>query len=210
MGLYLIVNAGYFFALTPEEIASVPANSSVATAAVGKFFGPMSSRFIAAAILVSVVGMVQIASMRLARAVFAMSRDGMFFRQLGEVSSKTRVPVMALIAQGVWAMSIIFFRSYDTLTDYQTFVLTIFFGLTAAAIFVMRRKAPDAHRPYRTLGYPVVPMLYLAIIVWLLIHTVVTSPVRSMIGIALVALGLPIYWYRARRGEIDPESFEAT
>ena len=208
--LYVFVNAGYFAVLTPSEVASVPVNSSVATSVVAKFLGPAASKVIAAAILVSVLGMVQIASMRLARSLFAMSRDGMFFRSLGDVSRTTRVPVKAIIIQGLWAMVIVFFGSYDTLSDYQNFVLWIFFGLAGASLFVLRRKMPDAERPYRTLGYPVVPALFLLVTVWLLVNTLLTSPIRSVIGIALVAVGLPIYWYRERRGEIAPSPPRAT
>ena len=204
--LYLFVNAGYFAVLTPLEVASVSTNSSVATAAVAKFIGPISSKVIAAAILISVLGLLQVASMRLARSLFAMSRDGMFFPSLGEVSPTTRVPVKAILVQGLWAMVIVFFGSYDTLSDYQNFVLSIFFGLAGASVFVLRRKMPDAERPYRTLGYPVVPVLFLLVTAWLIVNTIVTSPVRSLTGIALIAAGLPIYWYRERRGEITSEA----
>jgi APA family basic amino acid/polyamine antiporter len=209
IALYLFVNAAYFSILTPVEVASVPTNSSVATAVVAKFLGPLSSKFIAAAILLSVLGMVQIASMRLARSVYAMSRDGLFLDPLGEVSPKTHVPVRAIVVQGLWAMVIIFFGSYDTLTDYQNFVLWIFFGLAGASILVLRRKMPQLERPYRTLGYPLVPILFLAVTAWLLVNTMLTNPTRSLIGIGLIALGLPIYWYRRRRIDGDASGVRA-
>lgn len=199
IALYLFVNTAYFYVLTPGEIASVGATSSVATGVAAKFLGLLSSKIIAAALIVSVLGTLQISSMRLARSVYAMSRDGLFFRALGEVSPKTRVPVKAIIAQTVWGMTIVFFGSYDTLTDYQNFVLWIFFGLAGASIFVFRRRMPNAERPYRTFGYPVVPALFLMVTAWLLVNTLLTSPIRSIIGLILIALGLPFYWYRRKR-----------
>ena len=199
MVLYLFVNAAYFLILTPEEIASVPLSSSVATAVVEKFYGPLSSRIMAATILVSIVGFMQISSMKIARSVFAMSRDGLLLRPLGEVSPRTRVPSRVVVIQSVWAMTLVFFGSYDTLVDYQNFIESIFFGMMAAAVFVLRRKRPNAERPYRTLGYPVVPALFLLVMAWIFISTLISNPLRSLTGIGLLALGLPIYWYRHRQ-----------
>ena len=199
IALYLFVNTAYFYVLEPAEIASVPTNSSVAIGVAAKFLGSLSSKIIAAALIVSVLGTLQIGSMRLARSVYAMSRDGLFFRALGKVSPNTRVPVKAVIAQAIWGMTLVFFGSYDTLTDYQNFVLWIFFGLAGASIFVFRRKMPNAERPYRTFGYPFVPALFLVVTAWLLVNTLLTSPIRSIIGLVLIALGLPFYWYRQRR-----------
>jgi basic amino acid/polyamine antiporter, APA family len=203
IALYLFVNVAYFYVLTPAEIASVATNSSVATGMTAKFLGEFASKIMAAALIVSVLGTLQIGSMRLARSVFAMSRDGLFFRALGEVSTKTRVPAKAVIAQAIWGMIIVFFGSYDTLSDYQNFVLWIFFGLAGASIFVFRRKMPNAERPYRTLGYPFVPILFLMVTAWLLVNTLLTSPIRSITGLVLIAAGLPFYWYRQKQNYLE-------
>lgn len=207
IALYIFVNAAYFYVLTPAEIASVSTNSSVASGVAAKFLGLLGSKIIAAALLVSTLGTLQINNMWMARSLFAMSRDGLFFRALGEVSPKTRVPVKAVVTQAFWAMVLVFFGSYDTLTDYYIFALWIFYGFAVASVFVFRHKLPHAERPYRTFGYPYVPILFLMVTAWLLLSTLLTSPIRSIIGLVLIALGLPFYWYRRKRNYVEPVNY---
>ena len=99
--------------------------------------------------------------------------------------------------------------SYDTLTDYVIFVNWLFFALVIVSIFFVRRRVPQADGAYRAWGYPVVPLLFLATTAWLLISTLTTSPVRSLIGLALVALGLPVYYFMARPNQREPQVTEA-
>ena len=99
----------------------------------------------------------------------------------------------------MWACVLALSGSFDTLTDYAVFAFAIFYGLSAASVFVLRRTRPAATRPYRTWGYPVVPAVFLLGIVWLVVNTAVTAPVQSAIGIGLMLLGLPVYGYFARR-----------
>jgi basic amino acid/polyamine antiporter, APA family len=196
IGLYVFINVAYFYVLTPTEIADLSANSSVATATAAKFLGVLASKLMAAALLVSTLGTLQIASMAISRSIFAMSRDGLLVRPLGEVSERTRVPVNAVVAQAAWAMIFVFFGTYDTLTDYYVFAMWIFFALTVASLFVFRRKKPEVERPYRTFGYPIVPALFLLVAGWMLANYVLTKPTHAILALALIALGLPIYWYR--------------
>jgi APA family basic amino acid/polyamine antiporter len=114
---------------------------------------------------------------------------------MGEVSKSSRVPVWAIIFQGVWASVLALSGTFDQITTYTIFALWLFFGVTASSVFVLRRKMPDAERPYRTLGYPVVPFLFILVAAWLIINTILTSPVESAAGLALIALGLPVYFY---------------
>jgi APA family basic amino acid/polyamine antiporter len=109
------------------------------------------------------------------------------------------VPVRALLLQGAWAIVLAMSGSYDTLTDYVIFGSWIFYGLTASSVFVFRRRLPEAERPYRTWGYPVVPVLFLVATGFLLVNTLGTAPVQSLIGLALIALGLPVYALLRRR-----------
>lgn len=203
IALYLFVNAAYFYVLTPDEIANVSTNSSVATETAAKFLGLFASKLMAAALLVSTLGTLQINNMMLSRSLFAMSRDGFFFRALGGVSEKTRVPVKAVVVQALWAMILVFFGSYDTLSDYYIFGLWIFYGLAGASVFVLRRKMPGAERPYRTFGYPFVPIFFLIGTAWVLVNTLLTKPTQSIIGLVLIALGLPFYWYRQKRNYVE-------
>jgi len=119
------------------------------------------------------------------------------------VSPHTHVPVNALIAQAVWASVLALSGSYDTLTDALIFAAWILYGMTTASVLVFRRRMPDAPRSYRTWGYPVVPALFLLVTAWLLINTLWTNPVQNIVGLLVIALGLPIFWYY--RAKLRPE-----
>lgn len=196
--LYVFVNTTYFYVLTPTEVANVPAASSVAAVVAQRFLGPVAVSLIAAAMLTSTFGALHISTMANSRVPYAMARDGLFPQSLARVSDRTSVPVRALIAQGFWAGILALSGSYDTLTDYVIFANWIFFGLVIASVFIIRRRVPEVERVYRAWGYPLVPVLFLVTTAWLLITTLFTSPVRSLIGIALVMLGLPVYYYQSR------------
>jgi APA family basic amino acid/polyamine antiporter len=196
--LYIFVNLAYFYVLTPTEIASVPAASSVATEVVKKFLGPLAVSLIAAALLMSTFGTLHSSILTGARVPYAMSRDRLFFQNLARLSPRTRVPVGALVVQAIWACALALSGSYDALTDYVIFASWIFYGLVTASVFIFRRRMPDAVRPYRTWGYPVVPALFLLVTAALLISTIQAAPSRTLTGLGLIALGLPVYWYWAR------------
>lgn len=193
MVLYLLVNASYFFAMTPSEVASVPATSAVATEVVGRFLGRLAAAVMAAGMLLSTLGSLYNGILTGARIPFAMARDGRFFAVLGRVSRRTRVPVRALAAQCAWVCVLVLSGSFDALTDYAMFAAWIFYGLAASSVFVFRKRLPDTPRAFRTPGYPLVPALFLVVTVLLLANTVVTSPVGSLIGLGLIALGVPLY-----------------
>jgi len=198
-GLYVFVNAAYYFVLTPHEVASVAAAAPVATVVATRVLGPSATNVMTAMLAVSVVTALQIVAMVGARIPYAMAGDGLFFRGLSRLSPRTRVPVRALIAQAVWASVLVLSGSFDTLTDYALFAVLIFMALATASVFVFRRTLPDQPRPYRTWGYPVVPMLFLLTSAWLIVNTLQTAPRQALSGLALMALGLPFYAYWASR-----------
>ncbi|HEX3279649.1 MAG TPA: amino acid permease [Pyrinomonadaceae bacterium] len=227
MALYLLANVAYFYALSPTEIASISTKSSVATEVAKQFLGPLAISFIAAALLSSTFGTLHTSILTGARVPYAMARDGLFMRSLSRVSPRTHVPTGALIVQAIWAciLVIAFSSSFDTLTDYAIFGLWIFYGLVTAAVFILRRKMPEADRPYRAWGYPVVPVLFLLATALILGTTLVAAradfggAVTQMLhgqfwsgllvllrnppiaGIGLIALGLPVYWLWERRAK---------
>ncbi len=123
---------------------------------------------------------------------------GFFFQNLARLSPRTQVPVGALVVQAIWAGTLALSGSYDALTDYVIFASWIFYGLVTASVFIFRHRMPDAVRPYRTWGYPVVPALFLLVTAALLISTIQAAPARTLTGLGLIALGLPVYWYWAR------------
>ena len=197
--LYLFANVAYFYVLTPAAVAGVPVSSSVATEVVASFQGPRAGGFMAAALAMCVFGSLQVVSLVSARIPYAMAQDGLFFKSLGRLSPRTRVPIRALLAQAAWSIVLVFSGSYDTITDYAIFAVLIFVALATASVFLFRRRMPDAPRPYRTLGYPVVPILFLLAASWLVINTLLTTPDRALAGVGLMLLGLPFYWYWSRQ-----------
>ena len=197
--LYLFVNTAYFFALTPLEVADVPASSSVATEVLKRFLGPLAVSMTAVALMVSSFGALHASVLANSRIPFAMARDGLFFRSLARLSPRSNVPARAILAQSGWASVLALSGSYDTLTDSVIFASWLFYGLVTASLFVFRRTMPDTPRPYRAWGYPVVPLIFVFVTAALLINTFVASPREALRGAALLAAGLPLYWYWARR-----------
>ena len=196
--LYVFVNVAYFYVLDPTAIAGILKTSSVAREVALTFLGPVAVSLIAVALFASSVGTLHTSVLTGARVPYAMASDRLFFQNLARLSKRTRVPVGALVVQGVWASILALSGSFDTLTDYVIFGSWIFYGLTTSAVFVFRRTMPDAERPYRAWGYPVVPVLFLLVTAGLLVYTLIATPKQALIGIGLISLGLPVYWYWSR------------
>lgn len=196
--LYVFLNLVYFYILPPAEIASVSADSSVATTAAGKFLGDAGAKVIAAALAVSSFGALHAGILTNARLPYAMARDALFFRSYARLSPRARVPIKALLMQAQWTSVLAVAASLTSITDYVMFATWIFFGLGVASVFVLRRKMPDAERPFRTWGYPVVPAFFVTGAGLLLVNTLVTQPRQSLISLGLLALGLPVYWFWSR------------
>jgi len=199
MALYLFVNLSYFHVLTPTEIASVPASSSVAAEVVRRLLGAVAVTLMAAAMMTSSFGALHASILATARIPYALAKDGLIVKSLARVSPRTHVPIRALVVQCFWACVVALSGEYDTLTDYAIFALTLFYALVAGSIFIYRRREPDTERPYRTWGYPVVPILFIIVSVALLIQTVINTPRQSAIGLGLILLGVPVYWLLDRR-----------
>ncbi len=206
--LYVFVQIAYFYVLDPTAIASVPKDSSVAKEVVSRFFGGdiqsvavgFAVALFTVGLMLSSIGTLHTSILTGARVPYAMAQDGLMFEAMGRLSEGTRVPVIALVVQGFWACLLALSGSFDTLTDYVIFGSWIFYALATSTVFVFRRKYPDAIRPYRAFGYPVVPILFLLVAGWLLVTTMISSPTQSFAGIFLIALGLPVYYYLTRRG----------
>jgi APA family basic amino acid/polyamine antiporter len=200
--LYVFANSAYFYALSPSQVASVPANSSVATAVLQRFLGPIAVSLTAVALMVSSFGALHSSAFASSRIPFAMARDGLFFRGLAKLSPRSNVPIRAILAQAAWGSVLAVSGSYDTLTDSVIFVSWGFYGLSMASLFVFRRTLPNAIRPYRALGYPVIPMIFLIVTVALLLNTFIAAPRQAFEGVAVLVLGLPLYWWWSRRSGV--------
>jgi APA family basic amino acid/polyamine antiporter len=197
--LYLAVNVAYFYVLTPVEVGSVSPTSSVATEVLTRFVGPAAVTIAAVALMLSAFGSLQASVLSGARIPFAMAREGLFFRSLGEVSKRTHVPARAVLASAAWASVLAVSGSYDTLTDAAVFAVWLFYGLTASSLFVFRRTMPDAARPYRAFGYPLVPAAFILVTLALLANTFVATPRLALIGVTVMLAGLPFYLYWSRQ-----------
>ena len=169
------------------------AQDRVATAVIQQAFGGVGARLMAGAILISTFGCVNGMLLAGARVYYAMSHDGLFFQSIGRLSPKSGVPVNSLWIQWAWTCLLCLSGSYGQLLDYVIFAVLIFYILTIAGLFVLRRTQPDAPRPYRAFGYPVLPALYIVMAAWICVVLLRYKPQYTWPGLILVVLGVPVY-----------------
>jgi len=196
--LYLLINVAYARALPIEAMAGT---ARIGEAAAAALFGPGAARLVSFAVLVSTFGCLSSTILYSSRIYLPMAEDGLFFRSLARVHPRYRTPVPSLWAQTAWALVLTLSGTYSQLYTYVIFASVVFHAATAAAVFVLRRSRPDFPRPYRTWGYPVVPALFILGCLLLIGNTLAESPVESLIGLGIVALGLPAYALLRRSGQ---------
>jgi basic amino acid/polyamine antiporter, APA family len=175
----------------------------VATAVMEQAFAGYGAKLMAAAILVSTFGCVNGMLLAGARVYYAMSRDGLFFKSVGRLSERSGTPVNSLWVQWAWTCLLCLSGSYGQLLDYVIFAVLIFYVMTIAGLFVLRRTRPDAVRPYRAFGYPVLPALYIVMALWICAVLLRYKPQYTWPGLVLVLLGIPVYlvWTRMLRSQ---------
>src|SRR2546426_344934 len=196
IGIYLFANVGYLAALGPAGVAGT---DRVAAAAVSALFGPGVARLVAAAILVSMFSATNGLILTTSRVYYAMARDGLFFRRLAEVHPRFGTPAFAIVAGSVWAMLLAVTGTFEELFTYVIFAAWIFYALGVASVLVLRRRRPEAPRPFRVPGYPVTPWLFILAAAAIVGSTIWARPVRSGIGLGIIVLGLPAYvWWKRR------------
>jgi basic amino acid/polyamine antiporter, APA family len=194
---YLATNAAYLFLLTPAQMAASP---RVAADAVSTVLGPWGGRLISIAIFVSTFGVVGIYTLTAPRIYYAMANDGLFFRKVAEIHPRFHTPAFAIVAQSLWAVVLIlFWGTFENLISYVVFTDWIFFALGGFSVIVLRRKMPDAPRPYRVPGYPWVPLFFVATSVWFVVTTLFQKPEQAWAGLIFLGLGVPVYYYWKRR-----------
>ena len=193
--IYVIVNAGYLFTLTVSEMSGVV---RIAERSVTALVGPIGASLVAATVVVSTFGCNVAGVIASSRSCFAMAADRRFFPAAARVHPRYHTPHVALIITSSWAAFLTLTGGYEALFTYVTFASVLFGTLGGAAIFVLRARRPDAPRPYRALGYPIVPALYVLGSFALVANTLMERPIESISGLGLVALGLPFYFYWRR------------
>jgi APA family basic amino acid/polyamine antiporter len=191
MAIYLLANVAYLRVLSIPEIA---ASQHVGATAAERMLGPAGGKLVSAIILVSILGTLNGCFLTTPRLYFAQAADGMFFGRFAEVHPRYRTPGFAILMQAGWAIVLVITGTYETLVDYALFTMWLFYGLMVAAVIVLRRTRPDIPRPYRMWGYPVAPLLFLAVTAWFLGNMLVTRPGPSLASLGLTATGLPVYF----------------
>ena len=210
MALYLTINVAYFYALPVSDIITAnstrfPAAPAVAARAVGTFLTGAGGKLLIVVFALSALGTLNGAMMTAPRVPFAMARDGQFFRVFGTVGRRSRAPVFAILTNATIAAILAASGTYDQLTNLVIFAYSIFYVLAGAGLFVLRRRMPDRPRPYRTWGYPLVPLVFVVAMGSLAVNMLWTNPLEAWVTIALLAPGIPAYLYfRRRRSRITP------
>ena len=195
--IYVLTNISYLLLLSPAEIAG---SSHVAAEAVEKVLGPIGGSVIALAIFISTFGTAGIYTLSAPRIYFAMAKDKVFFHKAAEIHPKYSTPAYAIIFQSTWAiLLILFWGTFENLISYVVFTDAIFFGLAATAVFVLRKRKPDAKRPYKTFGYPVTPIIFILIELWFVVTIVSEKPLQSLAGLGFMLLGVPVYYFWKRK-----------
>ena len=198
MAIYLSANLAYLKILPLAEIAETP---RVAATVAERTLGALGATFVSLIILLSIIGSTNGTILTAARVYFAQARDGLFFSRVASIHPRFETPGSSLLFQGVWASILAASGTYEMLFNYVIFAAWIFYGMTVVGVLILRRKQPDRGRPYRMWGYPVTPILFAGVSFWFVGNTLVTTPGPSIRGLAIIATGIPVYFYW-RRGRL--------
>ena len=197
IALYVLASVAYTYVLSP---AAMVGSQLVASDAAKITMGAFGASFVVIAILVSTLGANNGIVLTAARIPYAMARAGVFFRAQGAVHTRYGTPTVALVTQGVIASVLTALGTYDQLFTYVVFAQFVFYALSAGAVIRLRTTKPQVPRPYRTWGYPLTPVVFIAFAVWLVFNTIKETPVDSAVGAGIILVGLPGYFYWRRAG----------
>jgi APA family basic amino acid/polyamine antiporter len=191
MILYIGANLGYMNALSLAQIASA---DRVGATAAARALGPVGANLISITVLISVTAAINGCILTGSRIPFAQARDGLFFRRFATVHPRFQTPSFAIAVQAVWSVIVLLTGSYENLSSYSILPAWVFYSLCVLAVLVLRRKMPDAPRPYRMWGYPATMWLFLAVSVWFIADALVTQTGTSLIALGIALAGVPLYF----------------
>jgi APA family basic amino acid/polyamine antiporter len=199
--IYLLMNLVYIMALPIDKMKGV---TRIGELASNQLFGPTVTHFFSAAIMISIFGCLSATIIYGPRVYYAMAKDNSFFKSMAYIHPRYRVPSKALIGQAIWSSLLCLSGTYKGLFEYVVFALVIFFALTGFAVIVLRFKQPDRKRPYKTWGYPVIPLFFVIINLAVFCNIVINQPLKSTIGLIMLGIGIPafLYWKKKARKDI--------
>jgi APA family basic amino acid/polyamine antiporter len=212
LAIYALLNLGYFHALPFADIASAnsekfPGAPAVAARAAGTFLGGTAQAVLAVAMTISAVSAMNGSILTGARVPYAAARDGLAPARLAQLSAVARVPTVSVVIQGALSVIYALSGSFDQLTDALIFASWLFYALNAGSVVMLRRRDPSRPRPFRVPGFPIVPFLFVALAIFLIVNTVWTQPGLSALGLGMTGLGGLVYAIRLR-GKARPEAAE--
>ncbi|MEO5581401.1 MAG: amino acid permease [Saprospiraceae bacterium] len=201
MTLYVSLNFVYHYISPIDDIIVRKTTGSgiAAVDIVGIYLGKAGALFVSCLILVTTFNATNATILMASRIYYAMARDGVFFKKADYVHPEYKTPSYSLWIQCLWSVILLFSGSFDQLTDMLIFASFLFYGATALGVFIMRKKAPQLERPYKVIGYPVVPAIFVLFCLGLIIYTPSQRPFEAMVGIALILSGIPFYWWWKKR-----------
>ena len=196
IGIYILANLAYFHVLSAAEVS---VTNRVAAEMMRRVLGTGGANAVAVAAMISIFAALNGSILTGSRVPYAMARDGLFFRSFARVHPAFHTPGISILGLSAWAAIVVLSGRYDQLLTFVIFASWLLYGMTTAAVFVLRRKRPDLDRPYKTFGYPVVPALFVIAALLIEVVTLMNSPRESVLGIVLIAAGLPFYFLWKRR-----------
>ena len=197
--IYLLANAAYFHVLSAAEVAG---NARVAGEMMRRVMGGAGAGIVSVAAMISIFAALNGSILTGSRVPYAAARGGLFFRAIARVNPRYHTPGVSILALSSWAALLVLSGGYRQLFTYVIFASWILYGMTTAAVLVLRIKRPDLVRPYRTVGYPLIPIVFVLVALAFVISTLWDSPRESLMGIGLIVLGLPFYLYWNKRGKL--------
>jgi APA family basic amino acid/polyamine antiporter len=201
MAVYVLINAVFLYVLPIDYFIQLNAspNKIAAVEVAGQISGHLGMVLVACLILVTTLNSTNSSILMSARMLYAMARDKTFFKQAASVHPTYNTPDKALFIQAAWGVLLVFSGSFDQLTDMLVFAAFLFYAATAFGLIYLRIKAPLADRGYSVIGYPFVPILFLLFCIAICVMTLINQPFEALMGLALIASGLPVYWWLGRK-----------
>jgi APA family basic amino acid/polyamine antiporter len=199
VAIYLLLNILFFYAMPIAELAALP-NGRLTDTVAERLFGFVAGNILGAFTIVSIAASISAMVIAGPRVYFAMARDGVFLPLAARVHPRYHTPTLAIAAQAVWSSVLVLSGgTLSQLVDYTGFAVVLFAGVAVAALFVLRWREPDAPRPYKALGYPVAPGLFVAASAVMVVYEIWNNPVPSLAGLGVIAAGLPLYFFFRRK-----------